>query len=840
MINNYRAAKDPIEKLKSDSSSYFISPFDLDIRLKELAKHLAIKNIGLRVTVTDVDHDWGTCEGDPTSTYTLEGPGVKLALYVSSSAEALDLNVQQQLHLLFKALIDVWGRGYRKHGALNYQASDAEEMLHHSLLPMANIHGIEKFSIVYIDLDNFKNLNDQSNHAEGDKAIRAVYKEMHVLCRKLGGLAFIAGGDEFLLVLPCENAMSISSSLWELRGQVQRLSFAGKKKLRIGMTAGVVTRTLDEVSMGLSAIKDECEELTKTGEIKKEKRRGTVTFEHKSEDNLDSYPADLGAYFRLGICISKSRQQVENCFADERLNLVYQQIQKSPTFPPAPKEISQAVQDVIKWFGASLDYMCDELSLIKGSGSVTTISQCAIAIAIVHALSKSAALNKWPEVNEHTIIIKWSRVKKTCLVLFNQVPIWGDFKTVMTDEINFGKLVNTSSTGESEGVVVGVQVGFDEIPRTATGRTLPDGFLIDHVRVDVRPRTGGGLPDFWQAALAQVVSALYKADKSTKILVWGEKVEETEIFKRLTNTKSWTNDEIASLTGLTTDQVRKIVSKIKERIIVVKSSDDLLINLYDTFKDFSGSSTSGYSRPKNEKYPLERPMIITDPLDQSEGIVCTTARKAYPLIVDTLRKTPTIRLAIDDSGQEQRELIAFKLKLTHPTEDEIPDYLKSQIKFLNDYAENVLLSETGVIRATLEKDRQVSAFCSHLSKYVAKGQIRRSTRRACLIVPHTPDENGGPKPLGLISVWATPRFKDGLVYLDFVYVWRTVEAFIGLPYSLYGSIRLAEQLTKTIIDDSGSKNIQIGELTYIALSLHIGSDEFHTRVAKQIVDMASD
>jgi hypothetical protein len=80
--------------------------------------------------------------------------------------------------------------------------------------------------------------------------------------------------------------------------------------------------------------------------------------------------------------------------------------------------------------------------------------------------------------------------------------------------------------------------------------------------------------------------------------------------------------------------------------------------------------------------------------------------------------------------------------------------------------------------------------------------------------------------------------------IDFVFVWRTVEAFIGLPYSLYGSIRLAEQLvaqvSEIVQNTPNGRPPAIGELTYIALSLHVRVNEFHRRIAKRIVDVSSD
>jgi hypothetical protein len=84
---------------------------------------------------------------------------------------------------------------------------------------------------------------------------------------------------------------------------------------------------------------------------------------------------------------------------------------------------------------------------------------------------------------------------------------------------------------------------------------------------------------------------------------------------------------------------------------------------------------------------------------------------------------------------------------------------------------------------------------------------------------------------------------SGEKIVDWVFVWRTVEAFIGLPYSLYGSITLAQSLLAQINDEQPHAEptpFRLGELSYIALSLHMRSDGVHRRIAKRIVDESSE
>lgn len=57
------------------------------------------------------------------------------------------------------------------------------------------------FAIAYIDLDGFKNVNDQSGHSAGDTLLRAVVTRAKSLLRATDLLGRV-GGDEFVLLLP--------------------------------------------------------------------------------------------------------------------------------------------------------------------------------------------------------------------------------------------------------------------------------------------------------------------------------------------------------------------------------------------------------------------------------------------------------------------------------------------------------------------------------------------------------------------------------------------------------------------------------------------------------------
>ena len=104
------------------------------------------------------------------------------------------------------------------------------------------------FVLAYIDLDNFKRVNDELGHSEGDKVLRVVSEQMLASLRTTD-LAGRIGGDEFAIALP-ETGESGAKAVFEtLRANVLRET--QQHHWPIGLSIGVVafdspTCSLDE------------------------------------------------------------------------------------------------------------------------------------------------------------------------------------------------------------------------------------------------------------------------------------------------------------------------------------------------------------------------------------------------------------------------------------------------------------------------------------------------------------------------------------------------------------------------------------------------------------------
>ena len=95
-----------------------------------------------------------------------------------------------------------------------------------------------EFSLIFIDLDHFKQINDTHGHLMGSKLLAEIGAAIKDKCRLID-LAFRYGGDEFVILLPQtskENAMGVARRLHKLIRETKWLPDAG---LNVNITASV-------------------------------------------------------------------------------------------------------------------------------------------------------------------------------------------------------------------------------------------------------------------------------------------------------------------------------------------------------------------------------------------------------------------------------------------------------------------------------------------------------------------------------------------------------------------------------------------------------------------------
>jgi diguanylate cyclase (GGDEF)-like protein len=97
----------------------------------------------------------------------------------------------------------------------------------------------EELSLVLIDIDHFKRVNDRHSHLVGDAVLRALATEITRHCR-VSDLAARIGGEEFVVLLPNTGRIEALAVAERLRASVEKLPLDQLAEgLRITVSAGV-------------------------------------------------------------------------------------------------------------------------------------------------------------------------------------------------------------------------------------------------------------------------------------------------------------------------------------------------------------------------------------------------------------------------------------------------------------------------------------------------------------------------------------------------------------------------------------------------------------------------
>jgi diguanylate cyclase len=93
-------------------------------------------------------------------------------------------------------------------------------------------------TLVMVDLDGFKNLNDTHGHTTGDEVLRRVADILHENCRSIDTPGRF-GGDEFGLVMPETDRDGARMLMERVRRDIEREVFDGEQAIRITVSIGL-------------------------------------------------------------------------------------------------------------------------------------------------------------------------------------------------------------------------------------------------------------------------------------------------------------------------------------------------------------------------------------------------------------------------------------------------------------------------------------------------------------------------------------------------------------------------------------------------------------------------
>ena len=163
--------------------------------------------------------------------------------------------------------------------------------------------GGQPCSVLYIDLDNFKYVNDTLGHAAGDKLLIEVASMLNKRVRK-SDLISRFGGDEFTVLLYNANAATAHRVADAFRQRMVDYAFkSGGERIDVGCSIGVseVDTTIESAAEVLSRADMACHL------AKREGRNRVHVFETADQQNVSNMSLDIGWARRIREAINNNR-----------------------------------------------------------------------------------------------------------------------------------------------------------------------------------------------------------------------------------------------------------------------------------------------------------------------------------------------------------------------------------------------------------------------------------------------------------------------------------------------------------------------------------------------------
>lgn len=152
---------------------------------------------------------------------------VKISLIFLSSLISY-ITSQQIKKLQRDPLTDLFSRGLLREVFLN-------------VMDLSILSG-EPFAVAFIDIDDFKKINDKYGHLIGDEVLKLIAKTLKEELRS-SDYIFRYGGEEFILILPSMKSLSdLFDILEKLRKKIEKISLKinDSKKIRFTVSIGAV------------------------------------------------------------------------------------------------------------------------------------------------------------------------------------------------------------------------------------------------------------------------------------------------------------------------------------------------------------------------------------------------------------------------------------------------------------------------------------------------------------------------------------------------------------------------------------------------------------------------
>jgi two-component system, cell cycle response regulator len=251
LFENYREARDGLEGFKSimeEKPDLVIC----DLVMPRLDGFQFLQMVKARPELHDIPIIFLTSKSDQASKVRLLEEGA--SDYLTKPFDAAELVARVKIHLKIKKLQDDLKRATEHFKELSntdpltnlYNRRFFSEVLENEMQRAKRLR--TSLSLIILDVDKYKEINDLYGHQEGDKVLIAVAEKLHGALRTYD-VASRYGGDEFVLLLPATALPGALEVAERLRASVNSISFLPPLEgVSVTVSQGVATFPTEQIN----------------------------------------------------------------------------------------------------------------------------------------------------------------------------------------------------------------------------------------------------------------------------------------------------------------------------------------------------------------------------------------------------------------------------------------------------------------------------------------------------------------------------------------------------------------------------------------------------------------
>ena len=754
--------------------------------------------------------------------------GFQLDYRRTDFASRFDRNVGQDLsRLLFRLLRSYWKPGVRDEstGLTNLKQPGVNELA--DTFINRSLSNGRIVGCAFLDADEFGALNNCHGHDVGDQAISEIGASYQSACSRHDCIVTHDGGDEFTVLAAAVHEQDFVDVMLDIYRGVREISLAEYPEIRLSVSCGISFQSPDGQAHEYQELKKAAEAALMEGTGgARQKQRGTMNIASSSEfPEAASDRAVLWARCSLG---------TPRVFANAWMNLISSETNAALATGTNPSLAVQRLADEMRLKRSPV--LRNNFAPTDHLSGAKDLALLDVALAVLHGIVG------------HQLHSEGNSVASTVELHADQASV-----QVRCDELL---------------VALPDQFGGEPIPRPRRLATIPrvPKDLSDHdlrvafktallvhvgeapeclldlpfyrsIFVDDRPTKGGQLPDFWEHAVSELLTTLRGNPNICRVYCWGDEnfAPRTLTVLREIGKGSVAETDVARAVGRPESEVRELCARLEGAVCIVNTHQEILDDYLAATEDIE--EVIELPPPTSAATPTLVRDLATDrySLGISEGFRSESIAEAVPLALEILRQPSRVSIVNDKYGRKFHELIDFKIVIDRPEISELQEIGPIDRSQLNEYYQRAFGPKQNSLFGP-EIEPQIPRFLDELGEGMAEERPFTS-RRAVIIIPNRLDGEGL-HPLGLMAIRASVASSDARSVLRFAYYWRTVEALVGLPHSLYASSKHASHLAE-LLERTTGYDAPITRLVYVASSLHISSQSSVLEIAKRIVDGAS-